>query len=249
MLTAVGIIAWSLIEGNPSVKLVPIGVVALWFSSMDVTVALIAVTVPFLCIHIVLRGHYVAVLRASTGETDPVAPPFSGVQSAIDGVKSIVILFVYFLPALVLSGFGLSIQLVSNSGMGGILLNTVGAFAFLFGLFAFIAAVYLAPAAITLFAHKNSLQAAFDRSTVRTCALSEDYAVGWLLAKLVLLVFTPIAILLQIVLVGFSLRFYLHISVNHMYAMAVTNALDLTECDMIPEENKTNPTDEIVSPR
>lgn len=246
VLTAVGIIAWSLLEGDPSVELVPIGVVALWFSSMDVTVALIAVTIPLLCIHIVLRGYYVAVLRASTGETDPVAPPFSGVQSVIDGVKSIVVLFVYFLPALVLSGFGLSIQFVSNSGMGGKLINTVGAFAFLFGLFAFIAAAYLVPAAITLFAHKDSLQAAFDLSTVRTCALSEDYAVGWLLAKLMLLVFTPIAILLQVVLVGFFLRFYLHISVNHMYAMSVTNALDLTECDTISGENTINPTEGIV---
>lgn len=249
LLTAVGIVAWSLLEGDPSVVFVPLGVAALWFSLENITVALITVTVLFFCIRIVLWGYYVAVLRASTGEIDPVAPSFSGIRNVIDGIKSIAVSFVYFFPAVVLSGFGLSIQLVSSPGARGTLINTLGAFAFLFGLFAFIVAAYLVPAAITLFARKDSLRAAFDLSTVGTCVLTEDYAVGWLLAKLMLLVFTPIAILLQIVIVGFFLRFYLHTSVNHIYATAVTNALDLTEPDTTAEENTIDPTDGIVARR
>lgn len=249
LLTAVGIVAWSLLEGDPSVVFVPLGVAALWFSLENITVALITVTVLFFCIRIVLWGYYVAVLRASTGEIDPVAPSFSGIRNVIDGIKSIAVSFVYFFPAVVLSGFGLSIQLVSSPGARGTLINTLGAFAFLFGLFAFIVAAYLVPAAITLFARKDSLRAAFDLSTVGTCVLTEDYAVGWLLAKLMLLVFTPIAILLQIVIVGFFLRFYLHTSVNHIYATAVTNALDLTERDTTAEENTIDPTDGIVARR
>ena len=248
VLTAVGIVSWSLLRGDPPVVLVPVSVAAQWFSSTDVTVALIAVTVISFCIRIVLRGYYVTVLRASTGETDPVAPPFSGVQSVVNGVIYIVVLFVYFLPAVLLCGFGLSIQLVSSPEMRGTLINTVGAFAFLFGLFAFIAAAYLVPAAITLFAHENSIRAAFDRSTVHTCVLSEDYAVGWLLAKLMLFVLTPIAILLQVVLVGFFLRFYLHVSVYTVYALAVTSALDLTAEDVNGRNTTAEEENTILSP-
>jgi hypothetical protein len=250
VLTAVGVVSWLLLEGDPSVAFVPVGVVALWFSLEKVTLALVAVTIPFLCIHIVFRGYYVAVLRASS-EVDPAAPPFPGIQVVIDGIKYVVVLFIYFLPAVVLGGFGLSIQIVSSPGVGGTLINTVGAFAFLFGLFAFIAAAYLVPAAITLFARESSLRAAFGLSTVRTCALTEDYAVGWVLATLMLLVFTPIAVLLDVLLVGFFLRFYLRVSVNHVYALAVANALDLVEHEhnTTTDENSIDSTEGMITPR
>jgi hypothetical protein len=253
ILTVIGFVSWYLLQGEPSVVFISVGVAALWLASEDVSIALIVVTISSLCVQIVLRGYYVAVLRASTGEINPVAPSFRGRQIVTDGIKSVIILFVYFFPVVMLGSFGLSIQLLSDPGTGATVINTVGAFAFLFGLFAFIASAYLVPAAITLFARKNSLRAAFDLSTVRDCVLTEDYAVGWVLATLMLLVFTPITLLLQFVLVGFFLQFYLHVSVYTMYALAVTSALDLTAEDMnernttTEEENTVPSTDRLVA--
>jgi hypothetical protein len=232
ILTVIGFVSWYLLQGEPSVAFIPVGVAALWLASEDVSVALIAVTISYLCVQIVLWGYYVSVLRASTGEIDPIAPSFRGIQTVTDGIKSVIILFVYFFPVVMLGSFGLSIQLLSSPGTGTTVINTVGAFAFLFGLFTSIASAYLVPAAITLFARENSLRAAFDLSTIRACVLTEDYAVGWVLATLMLLVFTPITLLLQFVLVGVFLRFYLNVSVYNVYARAVTSALDLTSEDM-----------------
>jgi hypothetical protein len=229
VLTVVGVASWYLLAGDPPVALVPVGVVTLWLFSEKISVALVVVVIFFLSIHIVFRGYYVAVLRASTGVTDPVAPPFRSVQLVIDGIKSAAILIAYFVPSVVLGGFGLFIRQLSGSGSVGTVINTIGAFTFLIGLFAFIAGAYLVPAATTLFARRNSLRAAFEFSTVYACIFTEDYAVGWLLSTLMLIVFTPIVILLQLVFVGFFLRFYLRVSVQHVYASAVTSALDLAD--------------------
>lgn len=197
----------------------------------DSSIILVAVAVAgfYLCVHLVFRGYYVAVLRTVAGVSEPVAPPFRGTRLLTDGIKSGVILLGYLAPTLVLGGFGLFVRRSSTPDAQSVILNTVGAFAFLLGLFALIIAAYLVPAATTLFAQQNSLRAAFELSTVRTCVFTEDYAVGWIVAGVVRIVFVPIAILLELVLVGFFVRFYVLVSIQHLYAMAVTNALGLTD--------------------
>lgn len=195
----------------------------------SIILVVVAVASFYLCIHLVFRGYYVSVLRAVAGVSDPVAPPFRGTQLLTDGIKSGAILLGYLVPSLLLWVFGLFVRQSSTPDAQSTILNTIGAFAFLLGLFALIAAAYLVPAATTLFAKQNSIRAAFELSTVRTCVFTEDYAVGWVVAGVIRIVFTPIAILLEFVLVGFFVRFYVLVSIQHLYALAVTNALGLTD--------------------
>ncbi|MFC6962101.1 DUF4013 domain-containing protein [Halocatena marina] len=196
----------------------------------ELFVILIAVALFYLSIHLLVRGYYVAVLRTVVGVANPVAPRFR-IRALVDGIKSALILFGYLVPALVLGGLGLFIRRPSTPETENAVINTVGAFAFLLGLFALIAAAYLVPAATALFAQQNSVRAAFEFSRVRTCVFTEDYAVGWVFAGVMRLIVVPIAILLEFILVGFFLRFYLHVSIQHLYAIAVTSALGLTADD------------------
>lgn len=239
VLAVASVVSQYLLDRGVSTTLTAIGAVRQTVTTEDVSFILVAVAGLYLCVHLVFRGYYVAVLRAVAGVTDPVAPPFRNSRLLTDGIKSGVILLGYLVPALVLGGFGLLVRRSSAPDTQSVILNTVGAFAFLLGLFALIAAAYLVPAATTLFAQQDSLRAAFELSTVRTCVFTEDYAVGWVVAGVVRIVCVPIAVLLELVLVGFFVRFYVLVSIQHLYAMAVTNALGLSDDSNEPGAEST----------
>ncbi len=102
----------------------------------------------------------------------------------------------------------------------------MGAVTLLLGLFALIVAAYLLPAATALFATRRSIRAAFDHVALRSCVVTEDYVVGWVIAGLLRIVLLPITIALQTLLIGFFLRFYLRVSVQYLYGLSVSNAFE-----------------------
>lgn len=184
------------------------------------------VVVCYSVVFFLLRGYDVAVLRAVVSDSEPTAPAFRpGVVT--DGVKAVGILLCYFVPSIVLGAVGLLLRQPADQTALSWIPNVAGAFAFLLGLFAFVAAAYLVPAATALFASQRSIRAAFDHSAIRSCVVTEDYAVGWMLAALVRILLLPVTIALQSVLVGFFLQFYLRVSVQHLYGLAVSNALEI----------------------
>lgn len=173
-----------------------------------------------------LRGYDVAVLRATLDGSDPTAPAFRP-SVVSDGVKAVGILLCYFVPSVVLGAVGLFLRRPADQAVLSWIPNAVGAVVFLFGLFAIVVAAYLVPAATALFATRRSIRVAFDHSAIRNCVVTEDYAVGWTLAVVVRILLFPITIALQSVLIGFFLRFYLRISVQHLYGLSVSNALEI----------------------
>lgn len=176
------------------------------------------------CVWLLVGGYFVAVLRVVVGDAEPTPPAFRP-RVVVDGVKAAVILGCYLVPAVVLGGVGLVFQQPACQTKLCWLPSAVGAFAFLFGLFALVGAAYLVPAATALFATRRSVWAAFDRSALWNCVISEDYAVGWVFATVIQIVLFPVTIVLQTVLVGFFLQFYLLVSVQHVYGLSVANAL------------------------
>lgn len=178
-------------------------------------------------VFLLLRGYDVAVLRAILDGRDSTAPAFRpGVVS--DGVKAVGILLCYFVPSVVLGAVGLFLRRPTDLAVLSWIPNAVGAVVFLFGLFALVVAAYLVPAATALFATRRSIWGAFDHSAIRNCVVTEDYAVGWMLAVVVRIFLLPITIALQSVLIGFFLRFYLRVSVQHLYGLSVSNALEIS---------------------
>lgn len=173
---------------------------------------------------IVARGYYVSVLGAVSGPVED-APPFRVIGSLVNGVLALLVLLAYLLPGSLLCAFGYYAGELSDPGSSGVVIETVSALIFLFGLFVLLAAFYLLPAATTVFSAYGSVRKAFDRSKILTCALSEEYAFGWTFAVAVQLVLVPLTVLFWGILIGFFVLFYVRVSAHYLYARAVTNAL------------------------
>lgn len=174
---------------------------------------------------VVARGYYVSSLSAVSGPVED-APPFRVLEVLVNGVIALLIMVAYLLPGSLLCALGYYAGELSDTGSSGVVIETVGALLFLFGLFALLGAFYLLPAATTLFAAYASVRKAFDRSKLMTCALSEEYAFGWTFAVAVQLVLVPLAVLFCGILIGFFVLFYVRVSAHYVYARSVTNTLD-----------------------
>ena len=180
-----------------------------------------------LAVRVLLRGQYVAVLNAVAGKRAPVAPRFRGWSRVTTGLASGLLLVVYLLPAGLLLGGGLYTGRLELTGPTGTAVGTAGGFALLAGIFALLAAAYTLPAAATLYATESRLRSGLALRRVGATVLTEDYAVGWMIAALTVLVLWPVAYLLQFLLVGVFFRFYLNTAVRYMHGRAVGDALGL----------------------
>ncbi len=189
--------------------------------------------VTVLVIRVLLRGQYVAVLEAVAGRPDPIAPRFRGWSRITDGLASGLLFVVYLLPAALLLGGGVYTGRLELAGPTGTAAGTAGGFALLAGIFALLAASYVLPAAATLYATEGRLRSGLALRRVGGAVLTEDYAVGWMIAALTVLVLWPVAYVLQFLLVGVFFRFYLNTAVRYMHARAVGDALGL---DRAPPE-------------
>jgi hypothetical protein len=191
-----------------------------------------------LVVRVLLRGQYVAVLGAVAGVEDPVAPRFRGWSRVTDGLAAGLILLVYLLPAGLLLGGGLAAARTGLPGTAGLAVETVGGLATLLGILALVGAAYLLPAAATLYATDGRLRSAVALRRVAGGAFSEDYAVGWMVAALLLLFVWPIVYLLQALLVGGFLRFYLNTAVRYLHGRGMGDGLGL---DRGPPSPATGP--------
>lgn len=189
-----------------------------------------------LLLQLVARGYYVRVLRVTAVERDPVAPGFDDPTSLLrDGLGAIVVSVVYFLPSLVLFSVAAGGNLASavdnplrlRDPTTIAAAETVGSLAALLGLFSVLAALYLVPGAVTLYAHENRLRPAFDLRRVVGGTLSEDYAVGWVVTVLLQAFLLPIVLVLYSLLVGAFLHFFLAVAVRYIWGVSVGSALDI----------------------
>jgi hypothetical protein len=215
-----------------------------------VTVAVLSVTplalllVPVVALPIlVLRGYYVAVL-AGGANREPGAPSIVRWGKLLsDGVKSVLVSAGYLLPAVLLVALALAalVALVppevtdpsttpsavesatSEARALGVLAVLVLGGLLLLG-YALLYA-YVRPAALAVFAVSGSLREAFRLGRVRSVAGTGDFAVGWLLAGLVLVVGGLFALPLSVLLVGFFLLFYLQVVVHSLYGRAASDVL------------------------
>lgn len=161
-----------------------------------------------------LWGYLVAVVAAVlAGNEEP--PGFDDWKRlGVDGLKAVLVSIGYSLP-LVLFVVALGV-VAAVTGAFAEQANTAAASAvgvLLVG-FALAAAIYslllyyLLPAAIVNMVRADDVAAAFHLRTVRDVAFDGDYLVAWLLAAVVLVVGSLVALPLYLVLVGFVVRFY-----------------------------------------
>ncbi|WP_255149417.1 DUF4013 domain-containing protein [Halorarius halobius] len=199
-------------------------------------VATAALVAGFL-VQLPVRGYYVRVLRATAAESEPTAPSFGAPARLLrDGVVAVVVGVAYLLPAgllfAVAAGGNLVAAVRDPTAIDPATVaaaETVGGLAALFGLFALLAAAYLVPAAVTMYAHEGRVGAAFGLRRIVDAVLSEDYAVGWLLTTLLQFLFLPVAVLFYSLLIGFVFQFLLGVAVRYVWGSAVGSALSLRQ--------------------
>lgn len=182
---------------------------------------IIASAIPVLGIvaTVLIYGYFVRVLRSAA--RDEATPPVfdEWPEMLIDGIKYLgIFLAYYFIPAMI------SIILLAILGFDSI----VGLL--LMGLL-MVVAMYLFPVALTNFALTDSIDKAFDLSTITDAAFTREYFVAVVLAILVGLVLGIIGSILSILLVGIGVLFYMSIVVHYIFARGCCPALgrDTTE--------------------
>lgn len=199
-----------------------------------VGVALPAAFVAVLLPQLAIRGYYVRVLRATAVERDPVAPAFDDVRDLFrEGLAAVAIGLVYFLPTLMLFAIGVGGNVASavenplrlTDPISVAAAETVGSLAALLGLFSALAALYLVPGAVTLYAHEGRVRSALDLRSVVRGTFSEDYAVGWVLSLVLQVVLVPVAVLLYPLLVGVLLQFFLGVVVRYVWGTSFGAAM------------------------
>lgn len=206
-------------------------------------VALVAV-LPWLLV----RGYYVRVVRTTAGRGYPTPPRFGGVSRLfVDGIRAVAIAVLYLLPGAVVLGplvvartTGVELPtLFARVGLPTALSNAALSVAGLLALFALlylIGALYALPVAVANFAHTDRFAAAFDLRTVLAGALTEDYAVAWVVSVLVQALLIPISYPLRAVLVGFFLHFFAAVAVRYCYGQGVGAALGWEPVGTTPDE-------------
>lgn len=154
----------------------------------------------------ILSGYYVRVLRSVA--TDEEIPPLfdEWAELFVNGIKYIAISFVYSVIP-----FLLSFLILLILGLDLLLSMLI---AYLPGL----VAVYLLPVALTNFALTDSVDAAFDISTITDAAFTTEYFIAFVVAIIIGFVLVLIATPFTVVLVGFGVLFYAGIVVHYLIA-------------------------------
>jgi MFS family permease len=189
---------------------------------------------------LVVQGYLVRVLQGVVGgvEEPPVFEEW--VEMLIDGVKLLVVQFVYGLVPTVLAMVGVFVAgvgvfVASEGGQpGGGVGAGVGLFAVLVFLLAFLfglLAAYLTPAALANFAREDDLMAAFDVGTIREVVSSRAYFVAALYAIVASIVVAVASVLVAATIVGAILvpfvAFYGQVVTYHVLGRGFVRALGL----------------------
>jgi hypothetical protein len=177
---------------------------------------------------LVLLGYEVRVVRAGVegARATPSFVDWSGLLRG--GLASAALAVGYLLPGLVVAAGAVGAGVAVDAGVltrvpwsvpaGGVVaVLAVGANA--------LAAFYLRPAGLAVYAATGSLAAAFSPGAVLGVAASGRYVLGWALATGGLAVGTVAASPLAAVLVGFPLVFYVRAVAHSVYGRAAADAV------------------------
>ncbi len=193
-------------------------------TGVDQLAVLVVLVLGQLLVYLLTRGYFVAVLRRLlAGESSP--PVFSPAM-VLDGAKATLITIAYLLPGTVAIVVAVTLRSEQPASSLGAFTNAIGSMLVLCGLFWTLIAIYLLPAALALFAQAGTLNAAFAWRALVPCVTTEDYAVGRIGGAFVRLCLLPVALVLQLVFVGFFFRFYVHVSGYYLYGRAIAVALE-----------------------
>ncbi|RYJ14139.1 DUF4013 domain-containing protein [Halogeometricum borinquense] len=179
----------------------------------------------------IIQGYMVRVLRgAAKGET--AAPSFTNWgELIVDGLKLVIINFVYSLivlipTAILLTVVGVGASAVSSPGADpSAAFGVVGSSALLVVWLFSIVVSYFIPAAQANFAIEGSLGAAFDISTIVSGAMTSEYFVAWVLVLVVGTILSFIGGLLSIVIVGFFILFYTQVVTYYLFGRGFAEGL------------------------
>jgi hypothetical protein len=181
---------------------------------------------------LVLLGYELRVMRAGARGTDG-TPSFVDWAGLIrGGVASVVVSVVYLVPAVAVSAAGLALA-VDFGGPGGLVAASdpgataaVGAGGVV-GAACLLGFLYVRPAALATYAATGRLRSAVGPRRVLGVAVTREYAVGWLLAGVTLLVGLAVAVPLAVLLVGVPLAFYVRVVAASLYGRGAGTALDV----------------------
>lgn len=208
---------------------------------------------------LLVRGYYVRVVRTTAGRTYPTPPRFGGVSRLfVDGIQAVAISVLYLLPGVVVLGplvvartTGVELPtLFARVGFPTALSNAALSVAGLLALFALlylIGALYALPVAVANFAYTDRFAAAFDLRTVLGGALTEDYAVAWVVSVVIQALLIPVAYPLRAILVGFFLHFFASIAVRYCYGQGVRAALGWEPVGTTPDEESRGREGEVTA--
>ncbi len=189
-------------------------------------------------------GYLMRVLRATMHGEEESVPTFSDWGDlTIDGLKAVVIAFIYgLIPAIIggivmtLGGFGLA---ASNSSAGaiagGLVILVGGLLTLVLGLIAW----YLIPAALMNYADKGTFGAGFAFDDIRPMLSNGTYATGWLYALGLFIVAGIVTGVLNFIpflgiIVGAFVVFYAAVAAYYIYGR--------TWAEMHPVEMREEPT-------
>lgn len=206
---------------------------------------------------VAVRGYYYRALKMAATTRHPTAPSFAGIGSLLrQGLVSVFVAAVYALPAGILFGLAAGTNQIPASVTPDIatLGESLGAGAALLGIGALLAALYLTPAAMAAVAREETLAAAFRVRSVADGAVSEDYAVGWVLATALQWVLAPIAVGFSTLLVGVPLYFLTAVAARYVWGASFGAALGIDppsvpRVDVTPSSTRPERTVEPGVPR
>lgn len=172
-----------------------------------------------IAIGVIWTGYFVRVGRRTLAGED--TPPAFGDWGALarDGFWGVVVVVAYHVPLVVVVGAGYGALFLVVLGSGGLAESGAGEAAagvgmlgavvvvalFLFGLVYSLAMSYLLPASLLAYADEGRVGAAFSPGRLRTVALSEAYAIPWVVAATAYAAVLLAVTSLTAVLVGFLL--------------------------------------------
>ncbi|MFC7098829.1 DUF4013 domain-containing protein [Halobaculum marinum] len=182
-----------------------------WLATLVIG-GLLILTSPLVVPALVLQGYLLRVLRMAVAGEDA-APSFTDWGALIvDGIKLLIVQFVFALVLLVPFGVLFTVVLGGGALIGGDAgAATFGAGAFILAGLLIVGSLligYVTPAALTNMAVKGELSAAFEFSVIRTAVFSTDYLVGVLLGAVLAAVIGTVAFIPPIIIGFMIVLFY-----------------------------------------
>ncbi|MFB6108676.1 MAG: DUF4013 domain-containing protein [Haloplanus sp.] len=177
---------------------------------------------------VILQGYYVRVLRSAAAGDDHLPSFTEWTDLLVDGVKALVVAFVYALAVVVPTGVVAVVAGVVGAGPGGranLLAGLLGlAGAVVVGVLG-LAVSFVLPAALANFAIEGSFGAAFDFRRIADGVGSGRYVLGWVGALVLGFLGSLVAGALTVFLVGFFLLFHVQVVVFYLFGRGFAEGL------------------------